>query len=89
MTGGFAGRCAAVVTTDAGSGDCRMIKPHTVPAGRDMAVLANIGYGYVTGGFAGCCAAVVTTDTGSGNSRMVKPHAGPAGRDMTVFANIG
>ncbi len=43
-----------------------MIKPHAGPAGRDMAVLTDIGYGYVTGGFAGCCAAVVTTDTGSG-----------------------
>ncbi len=42
-----------------------MVKPHTVPAGRDMAVLTDIGYGYVTGRFAGRSAAVVTTDTGS------------------------
>ncbi len=33
VTGGFTGRCAAVVTTDTGSGYCRMIKPYTGPAG--------------------------------------------------------
>ncbi len=43
-----------------------MIKSNAVPAGRDMTVLANIGYGYVTDGFAGRSAAVMTTDTGSG-----------------------